>query len=547
MRLQSELVWLPNTAYTAVPSAVVLATPPLPPAHTMVYTNHALVIAVLLAWIVLTVPAAIAVDQSADQTATPASQDSAPPVQSVVAAVPKRVDFDVALAPIAKDRLFRVAKTALVVVDVLTGETVYERKANQQLVPASTMKVLTAASALQVLGPAYRFTTDVYVDGEVDQAGVLDGNLYVQGHGDPTLVVERLWKLVYDLRIRGIKEVRGDVVFDEGYFDTAYQLPGWDKKKDLRDGPSYFAYTSALSLNYNTAAVVVGPGAEVGQKARVFIETSAQDYVQVVNEAVTGAAGTARWVEMEREVTADKVIFKVSGTVPSDDEVKIYYRSVVDPTAHFIAAWKDMEAVHGIKVEGKHRRGTVPPGADLAYTHRSVPITAILMDMNKYSNNFIAEHVLKAVGAEAYGAPGTTEKGVRYVQEYLKTLKVDPSHHHLVNGSGLSRSATLRASVLTAVMVDMANNQAVGGEFRTTLAIAGLDGTLWARLKDQPSKVRGKTGTIDGVHCLTGYVRAGDGRDYAFAFLVNDLRGGTSQAKRLHDRFLRRMFNVGDL
>lgn len=471
-------------------------------------------------------------------TAAPAHADDRAPLPA-----PSR-SLEADLAQIASDRLFKTATVGVQVVNVRTGEEVFARSADDGMSPASTMKVVTAAAALRTLGPSYRFTTDLLTDGEVDAAGVLDGNLYVQGHGDPTLVIEKLWKLVYDLKLEGVQRVAGDLVFDESFFSTDYLIPGWDKEEDLKRGPSYFPTLSALSLNFNTATLVVAPGHEVGKPARVQLETPAGTYVQVENEAVTGAARSRRWVGLERTMEPGKVVFKVTGNLPDGAGTARYYRAVPDPTSQFAAAFKELMDQHGIAIEGRIKRGRAPSTADMLVHLRSPPLSAILMDMNKLSINFIAEQVLRALGAEASGGEGTTEAGLEVVYAYLDELGIERDAVHLVNGSGLSRDIVLPPSVLTAVMVDMAANDQVGHEFAATLAIAGRDGTLWRRLRDDPGRLRGKTGTIDGVHCLCGYVDAGDGERYAFAFMVNDLDGGSSPAKRLHDRFARALFSV---
>lgn len=480
---------------------------------------------------------------------TAADPAGAPPTATV--AVSPSASLEEALAPLTEDRLFKSAKVGLQVVDLRSGEEVFARGADTSFVPASTMKALTAAAALKTLGPAYRFTTDFYTDAEVviDGEGVLDGNLYVQGHGDPTLVVEKLWKMVYDLKLEGLAKIDGDIVYDESFLDVDYALPGWDKEEDLENGPSYFPTLGALSVNYNTVAIVVGPGAGVGKPARVLLETPAGKYVEVENQVVTVAEGARRSLRLERELVEegkDKHIkFSLVGAVPEDAGTDKYYRTILDPTAHFMGAFEEMLKSHGIEVTGKHRRGVVPTSPDLLFESRSDSLGSILSDMNKSSNNFMAEQVLRTVGAEVYGLPGTTEKGLRVVGDYLTTLGIDPSEYHLVNGSGLSREVLLRPSHMTAVLVDMAHDDRVGHEFAASLAIAGRDGTLWRRLAEDPGRLRGKTGTIDGVHCLVGYVEAGDGGLYAFSFLVNDIRGDSSQVKRLHDRFARRMFAVG--
>lgn len=454
-------------------------------------------------------------------------------------------DLTPALAALTKNRLFGSSKVGFQVVDLGTGEEVFAHGADTALNPASTMKVVTSATALKRLGPSYRFTTDIYTDGTVDASGTLKGNLYIEGHGDPSMVVEKLWKLVGDLKLEGIERIEGSVVFDDDFHVGPAALPGWDKKEDIARGPSYFATLSALSLNFNTAALVVGPGAEVGKEARVRLETPVAQGVKVVNEVKTVPASSRRSVQMDRDVLGDgTTVFTLRGSVPLGDEHEKYYRTVADPTAQFMGAVQELMKQHGIAVTGSFRRGDTPDGADRLMQLRSSSLATILMDMNKLSNNFIAEQVLRTLGAELEGE-GSAEKGLVVVQAYLDELGIGSDDLHLVNGSGLSRQATLQPSALTAVLVDMARDPQVGQEFASSLAIAGYDGTLWSRLRDEPGRLRGKTGTIDGVHCLAGYVEDGQGGRYAFAFMVNDHGGAVRSVKDLHDRFARTMFNWG--
>ncbi len=455
-------------------------------------------------------------------------------------------DLGPVLSTLKKNRLFGAASVGFQVVDLETGEEVFAHGADDALNPASTMKVVTSATALKVLGPSYRFTTDIYTDGELDAAGTLKGNLYIEGHGDPTMVVEKLWKLVGDLKLEGIERIDGHVVFDEDFHAGGYQLPGWNKPEDIKRGPSYFATLSALSLNFNTAAIVVGPGAEVGKAARVRLETPVVGGVKLVNEVKTVAETGRRGVMLERDVADDgTTTFTAKGTVPLRSGHDKYYRTVADPTAQYMGAVQELMKQHGIGVTGRFKRGDTPDDADRLMQLRSPSLATILMDMNKLSNNFIAEQVLRTLGAEVEGE-GSAEQGLVVVARYLEELGIDASELSLVNGSGLSRSATLQPSALTAVLFDMARDPQVGQEFASSLAIAGYDGTLWSRLRDEPGRLRGKTGTIDGVHCLAGYVEDGKGRRYAFAFMVNDHGGRVRSVKDLHDRFARTMFKWGD-
>ena len=195
--------------------------------------------------------------------------------------------LDPVLAEIAEDRAFKRCDVGLQVVDLLSGEEVFAHDPEKPLSPASTTKVITAATALKELGPAFRFETSLLGDTRPNADGVLKGNLYVRGGGDPTLVIEKLWKMVLDLEQLGVTSVTGDLVFDDSYFDTDRRLPGWTKAEDIERGPAYFPSISALSLNFNTVSLLVRPGAGSGKAAVVGLETAADGYVTVVNKVTT--------------------------------------------------------------------------------------------------------------------------------------------------------------------------------------------------------------------------------------------------------------------
>jgi len=449
----------------------------------------------------------------------------------------------VALSDLDEDALFRTAKVGLDVVRVDDGETVYSFKRDRVLVPASTMKVVTAAAALRGLGPSYTFRTTVARDAEVEDS-VLKGNLYVHGGADPTLVIEKLWKLVYDIKLSGVDSIEGDVVLDQTMFGPDFRLPGWTKERDIRNGPSYFPRVGSLALNFGTIAIVVRPGSQAGEPAKVMFETPAGSYLTLRNELETTAEGSRRRVEIERLVTERGMEFVVSGTLPMSSKMRRYYRTVDNPTKYFGAAFAALADELGLEVQGIVRVGDTPEGAEVLIERRSPPLSSVLMDTNKYSNNFMAEVVLRTLGHELR-ADGTTDGGLGVVRSYLSGLSEDQPEFRVVNGSGLSRSARLAPEHLTTVLVDMAQDPTVGPEFIATLAIAGRDGTLSRRMQDVDGKLRGKTGTIDGVHCLAGYVLGGDGNLYAFAFMVNDFRGSVRPVKALHDEFARRLVQLG--
>jgi D-alanyl-D-alanine carboxypeptidase/D-alanyl-D-alanine-endopeptidase (penicillin-binding protein 4) len=475
----------------------------------------------------------------------PESVEANPPdpdatVAEALADAVRNEEIQVALKDLTRNRLFRESKVALELVDLDTGESVFSYGADMGLMPASTMKVLTSATALRELGPSFRFSTQLLTDGKQKGKGLLDGNLYVDGSGDPSMVIEKLWKMVYDLKLNGISEIKGNVVFDDSHFDDRNRIAGWNKQEDIDRGPAYFAPIGALALNFNTIAVVVRPGEKVGEAATVVAETPSPGIVEIETEVLTGSRRSRRRVGMERTVDGRKMTLKLTGTIPEGGDPVRYYRSVADPTAYFMAAFAAQMKSQGIKVRGRYEEGVVPANAKLLLQVQSPPLASILMDMNKYSSNFIAEQVLKALGASNSSGPGSTLKGVEKISAYLVSLGISDEEYVLVNGSGLSRRIILRPAHLTAVLADMASDPLVSPEFMASLAIGGRDGTLWSRFRDeeQVGRLRGKTGTINGVHCLAGYLSGPGGKSYAFAYLVNNLRGGISRARKAHDQFV---------
>ncbi len=481
------------------------------------------------------------------------SPEAAPepaPVATEPAAAVAVPPLDAALATLPTMPVFAKSTIALEVVNAATGERVYAYGDDRTLLPASTMKLVTSAVALKELGPAYRFPTWVKTDGELGLDGVLTGNLHIIGQGDPTMVVERMWKMIADIKARGVSEIKGDVIFDDTYMSgEGVWIPGWNKPEDLERGEVYYSALGALSLNYNVASMVVRPGASVGGAALASFETPS-DVLVMDNQLTTGRARSKYWVKVERKLDeAGKVAtYTLTGNVPVDLEPdhSPIYRTLADPTGNYISVFRELAKAQGIKVKGRFVTGTAPATSKLLLKVESERLATILTDMNKQSNNFIAEQVLRAVAAERIGLPGTTEGGAKLLADYLASLGVAPDRYHIVNGSGLSREAYLAPSALDAVLLDMHQNLDLGPEYRATLAVGGRDGTLWHRFREDgmEGRVRAKTGSLSGVFCLAGYVAAADGTDYAFTFFVNELDGSTARARAAHDQLVRVLSGV---
>lgn len=417
---------------------------------------------------------------------------------------------------------FNSVGSGALIVSLTDGRTLAETRAEVPLTPASTMKTLTASSMLDKLGPDWRYQTPFLVE-SLPVDGVLDGNLYVKGVCEPDLIVEKFEEIARGLYASGLREVRGDIVADLLYFDGEERPPEWPNGGIPNP---YAAPISALAGNFSSVRVTVTPGPGPGTPANVVLEPLS-DAVALSGTVRTIAKGRGTphvYRSLERIGGSDGVgnRITVSGRIPYLSAPWEKYITIEDPSGVAIAAVKRAMQQAGIVVNGIARTGSAPANSQSLYTLNSKPLSEIVMDMNKNSNNFIAEMLLRTLGAETFGPPGSRDKGSRAVAAFLRTCGVDPQSSTLTDGSGLSRSNRLSASTLVRVLVRMWGDPRIGGAFISSLPVSGTDGTLKSRMEGiARGRVHAKTGTIDGVHALAGYVFDTKEGPVAFAMIVN--------------------------
>jgi D-alanyl-D-alanine carboxypeptidase/D-alanyl-D-alanine-endopeptidase (penicillin-binding protein 4) len=423
------------------------------------------------------------------------------------------------------------AKVGVAVAEVDSGRALYGKNEGGLYNPASNVKLVTTAAALALLGPEYRWKTVLYAEGV--KGGEIQGDLTLRGYGDPSLVGEDLWKLAADLAALGVKKVSGDLAVDDTYFDDVRVGPGFDQKSE--DLP-FRAPAGAVSLNYNACAVHVLPADKEAAPARVVIEPQTP-YFTVVNEARTVAAGRTNLTIVARDV-GGKTEIKVTGRIRAGDPPHVELRRIGYPDLNAGYAFKELLGRRGIKLTGKVVRGTVPVGARALVTHYSQPLGVQVRDVNKRSNNFMAEQLLKTMGAETGGKPGTWPKGVDAVQRFLETLGVPRAAYKMTNGSGLYDSNRFAPTQIVAILRAAYRDFRFAADFVGSLALAGADGTIGHRMEGGQAErfVRAKTGSLAGVSCLSGYA-GGPGRaPLAFSILMNDLpESATGEARRAQD------------
>ncbi len=412
------------------------------------------------------------------------------------------------------------------------GQTVFSRRPDDLLNPASNTKLVTSAAALLRLGPEYRFTTDYLADKPLQRGRV--AVLYVKGRGDPSVTTERLAGLVADLWHRGVRSV-GDIVLDDTHFDREQYGAGWEQESSDK---SWAAGVGALSLNHNSIAIYITPAERTGQRARVEVEPDASDYFIIENQVQTVRANARRKLRPHTSADGERTRVLVEGRVAVRGDATVMYRRVGDPTFYYGQVLKLLLRQRGIRVAGAVKRGAAPETATLIETYESPELAEIVRDMNKVSSNFIAEMLVKTLGAELKGAPGTWPKGLEVTEDLLGELGLPRGTYQLKNGSGLNDTNRFSAHQLTTLLGAIWKRFPVASEFIASLGIAARDGTMRLRMEgtDAAGRLRAKTGTLEHVTALSGFVQSLGGERFVFSILVNDWAGKSGPVLSSIDR-----------
>jgi D-alanyl-D-alanine carboxypeptidase/D-alanyl-D-alanine-endopeptidase (penicillin-binding protein 4) len=422
------------------------------------------------------------------------------------------------------------ARIGILISDVETGKVLYARDADALLNPASNVKLFTSAAVLSRLGPEFRFETEFRVDpGEARKSQVR--RLYVRGKGDPTLVTERLWAIAGDLANHGLRRV-GEIVLDDGYFDEERIGAGFDQEAGDR---AYLAPTGALSLNFNSVAIHASPGEARGQPGRVALEPQS-DYLELVNRTRTVAPRAVRRIvpSSSRDGAQQRIV--VEGRLPLGGRPVAVWRKIDDPRAYFGHTLKRLLELRGVKV-GRIRVGAAPPEAKLVHVAESESLGEVVRRLNKTSNNFVAEQLLKTLGAEVRGLPGSWSGGIDAVEEFLAEVGIPRGSFVMKNGSGLNDANRFSPRQTVTLLRAMWQRFPLAAEFLASLPVAGRDGTIRWRMDgtEAAGRLRAKTGTLENVTSLSGYVETASREKLAFAIFVNDFTGRSSRAARVVD------------
>jgi serine-type D-Ala-D-Ala carboxypeptidase/endopeptidase (penicillin-binding protein 4) len=469
------------------------------------------------------------------------------PLRHTPAPPAARAALAVELDALLDEPRFAAAHWGVLVRSLATGETLYARNAERLFVPASALKVMTGAAALDLLGPGHRFHTEILTTGPI-RDGILLGDLVVRGGGDPTLSGRfhasprepfRAW--ADSLRALGIRRIGGAVVGLEGAFVDPPLGRGW-AWDDL--DAAYSAEVGALVFNEGAILLRIHPSRREGGAAVVITEP-ATGYVRIVNRVVTGAPGEDAVLSVSREPAGPGVV--LSGRIPPDT-VLTRTVAVREPARYFATVLRETLREAGIPVDGPIFVERDRPVGEMdtfalrpLFAHRSPPLAEILPPLLWHSVNPMAEMLLRGLGLESAGE-GSAAGGNLAVGAFLEAHGLDPQNRRMVDGSGLSRYNLLSPRTLIGVLEAM-HASARRDVWLEALPAAGREGTLSGRLRETPLEglLRAKTGTLGGVRALAGYLPTAAGDTLVFAVLLNGHLHTASDADGVIDALLLRL------
>ncbi len=425
---------------------------------------------------------------------------------------------------------------AVLVTQAATGEVLFALNPQRYFMPASNTKLFATALALATLGPDYRFRTTLETHGVLRRSGRLEGDLVLVGRGDPNLSNRKfpfaqkvehdgppekvLAELADALIARGVSQIAGDIIADDSYFAVERFPSGWTIDDMMW---SYGAAVSALAVNDNTIVLELRPGEHEGDPAWFGVEPWAA-YYKIQSEVRTGPKGSERKLEVVRDPGSR--VFLVRGTIPAAAEPHTLTFAVEEPAEHAAALLKRLLEARGVRVYGEARARHTPEATSDAVTvlaeHVSLPLADAIRLVNKMSVNLHAELLLRTAAREKAGAV-KTEDALKFAQDFFKSAGIEEGDVALSDGSGLSRRDLVTPQAAVKLLQYVAQ-QPWAETFRSTLPVAGQDGTLEDRMKNTAAagRIWAKTGTLEHVNALSGYATTLHGAQLIFSIFGNN-------------------------
>jgi len=432
---------------------------------------------------------------------------------------------------------FKTAQIALDVYDLSNNKPILFKNEKLLLRPASVEKILTTSAALKFLGTDYNFTTKIFHTGEVDDS-ICSGDLFIVGGFDPDFTSRDLDSMVSEIKNYGIKEIQGNLYADISASDSLFWGEGWM----WDDDPGTFAaYLSPLNINDNSISIIYEPDI-AGNPANVellpqnnFIKI--QNYSTTIDAGKTSISVTRDWINRNNTII---IKGEISSTA-SRDTVSV---NIFNPAYYFLNLMKESMERHRIMLKGKTDTLALKTDAEEIFTFER-NLEPVLINTNKTSDNLNAEMILRAIASKNFPKPATAVNGIKLIDSLITLIGFDPKNYRIVDGSGLSFYNLVSAELITGLLKYIYyEEEDTFVKLYNTFPISGFDGTLERRMKESRTekRVRAKTGTLNGVSNLAGYLHTQNGNILAFSIFIQNYVVNSNQARRYQDKICEILF-----
>ncbi|MFH1052633.1 MAG: D-alanyl-D-alanine carboxypeptidase/D-alanyl-D-alanine-endopeptidase [bacterium] len=455
------------------------------------------------------------------------------------------------LESLVNNKNFENSFIGVSVISPETNEILYEKNEDKNFIPASNQKILTTATALRYLGADYKFQTRMYLDGDLEKNGEFIGDIYIRGYGDPSLsdyftgnpfqIFNYFMKILDSL---GIKSIKGDIIGDDNFFDDAFYAPGWQIDDIIY---TYSAQINALSILDNKIDITIESGNSAGKPTTVLLFPNIS-YVHVTNNVVTSESEKATNIYAIKEACSNNI--QIYGNISYDSTSLSTYKlsvTIDNPTLYFLYLFKDYLEKNSIS-----QKGIVADIDDLEYLpdytflekdfiYFSPKLSEIIKIINRESHNLAAEMLLKTIAREITGF-GSTENGIEQVKKYLGRIGQSTDKIFIADGSGLSRLNMLTPNLLITILNNIYKSEH-RNLFWLSLAAPSENGTMKRRLTKTAAekRVRAKTGTMNNVSTICGYIKSRDDETIIFSVMFNNFTGPLSKVHNLQDLICMRL------
>lgn len=410
------------------------------------------------------------------------------------------------------------------IISASDGKQIAAINSDKKLNPASTIKILTAAAAFDYLRPEFVYKTKFFYDG-ILKDGILKGNVYAVASGDPVFVTENMYLVVDEIARKGVKIIKGDIIVDDSVFNMSED----ENERVFKENRAYNALISPIVFNFNTTTFYITPGETVGKPLNIIIDPE-NTYLRVDNQTKTGKDGITLSID-KKDFDNGAEAYLVRGSLPIGASEQRYFKKIENPSAYFAHVFKDFLLNRGIQVEGKLKKGKAKASLKELASSESRPLSIIIKDLFTFSNNLVAENIVRTIGSKSESSNNSLQEGLKIISDYaIQKAKMNKTEFFINSGSGLSRENQISASALNKVMFAALKDFTIAPEFVSAFCVSGVTGTIKSRFKKQlKEKIRAKTGSLDGVASLAG-LYDGKKEKYIFTIFVNsasadELRG----------------------